>query len=539
MRNKKKKDFQIEMIDDDSLSGQAVDIEDMDDDDDSVDKAAFSPDQEDSAEFDGDEETESEEGEAQYGLKPSEARENANEYDLIRFYLHEIADHSLLTREEEIRIAKEIETGKRVIARAILNSTLMMREIIRLGEDLQKGSLSIRDITSSLDDSEGSDNASEEDVQLGIRNSLNAIVGLYGDNEQAKAQLEKATQKNRKQLQDKIRKNNNRMLIYLEDINLKGTQMEKMLSVARTYIERVEKLQRESDSLEKQKGAAATKARKALKGRLEDFLKMSETDTATLRKSLKRIERGEQMTHRARRKLIESNLRLVVSIARRYINRGLPFLDLIQEGNMGLMRAVEKFEYNRGYKFSTYATWWIRQAITRALADQSRIIRIPVHMTETINRIVRTSRLLVQDLGREPLPEEIAEKVGMTADKVARVLKISKDPISLETPIGDEEDSKLVDLIEDANTTSPVKVLEMSELKEIINSALSSVLNTREESIVRLRFSIDDEKEHTLEEVGQEFQVTRERIRQIEVKAIKKLKRAGRVYPIKSYLEKA
>ena len=539
MRNKKKKDFQIEMIDDDSLSGQAVDIEDMDDDDESVDNASFSPEQEDSAEFDGDEETESEEGDAQYGLKPSEARENANEYDLIRFYLHEIADHSLLTREEEIKIAKEIETGKRVIARAILNSTLMMREIIRLGEDLQKGSLSIRDITSSLDDSEGSDNASEEDVQLGIRNSLNAIVGLYGDNEQARAQLEKATQKNRKQLQDKIRKNNNRMLIYLEDINLKGTQMEKMLSVAHTYIERVEKLQRECDSLEKQKGTAATKARKALKGRLEDFLKMSETDTATLRKSLKRIERGEQMTHRARRKLIESNLRLVVSIARRYINRGLPFLDLIQEGNMGLMRAVEKFEYNRGYKFSTYATWWIRQAITRALADQSRIIRIPVHMTETINRIVRTSRLLVQDLGREPLPEEIAEKVGMTADKVARVLKISKDPISLETPIGDEEDSKLVDLIEDANTTSPVKVLEMSELKEIINSALSSVLNTREESIVRLRFGIDDEKEHTLEEVGQEFQVTRERIRQIEVKAIKKLKRAGRVYPIKSYLEKA
>jgi RNA polymerase primary sigma factor len=315
--------------------------------------------------------------------------------------------------------------------------------------------------------------------------------------------------------------------------------MERILSVARRYIDKQEKLRRESETLKNRKKPAVSKPGKSQKKKSEVIFLDPGTDSGLLSKALKRIEFGEQMTHRARRKLIESNLRLVVSIARRYINRGLPFLDLIQEGNMGLMRAVEKFEYNRGYKFSTYATWWIRQAITRALADQSRIIRIPVHMTETINRIVRTSRHLVQELGREPLPEEIADKVGMQSDKVARVLKISKDPISLETPIGDEEDSKLVDLIEDSNTTSPVKVLEMSELKEIINHALSSVLNVREESIVRLRFGIDDEKEHTLEEVGHEFKVTRERIRQIEVKAIKKLKRAGRVYPIKGYLEKA
>ncbi|HVY55676.1 MAG TPA: RNA polymerase sigma factor RpoD, partial [Thermodesulfobacteriota bacterium] len=367
----------------------------------------------------------------------------------------------------------------------------------------------------------------------------NAISRLFDDNEQAGRELGSASVRKRKALLERIKKNNGKMLGYLEDINLNTAQMERILSVARRCIDRQEKLRRESGTLKRKKKPAAARPAKPAKKMNETHFAESVADPGLLGKSLKRIEFGEQMTHRARRKLIESNLRLVVSIARRYINRGLPFLDLIQEGNMGLMRAVEKFEYNRGYKFSTYATWWIRQAITRALADQSRIIRIPVHMTETINRIVRTSRHLVQELGREPLPEEIADKVGMQSDKVARVLKISKDPISLETPIGDEEDSKLVDLIEDSNTTSPVKVLEMSELKEIINQALSSVLNVREESIVRLRFGIDEEKEHTLEEVGHEFKVTRERIRQIEVKAIKKLKRAGRVYPIKSYLEKA
>jgi RNA polymerase primary sigma factor len=526
MRNKKKDGFRMKIVDEDGVSDAVV--EPMDDD--KLDDGVFAEEPDD-AEF---AEGEVQESAVKYGFNLNDARENANEYDLIRFYLHEIADHSLLTREQEIRIAKEIETGKRIVAKAILGSPLMLREIIKLGDEIQKGSLNVKDITNALDDA---DNSVEEEIQLGIRNSLIAINKLYDDNARAKKEFDSASLRKKKVLLEKIKKNNDKMLVYLEDINLNATQMDRILSVARSYVERQGKPKRELESHGGKRKSPLPKSKKALKEPVGEY--SADCDTGLLKKSLKRIEFGEQMTHRARRKLIESNLRLVVSIARRYINRGLPFLDLIQEGNMGLMRAVEKFEYNRGYKFSTYATWWIRQAITRALADQSRIIRIPVHMTETINRIVRTSRLLVQELGREPMPEEIAEKVGMQSDKVARVLKISKDPISLETPIGDEEDSKLVDLIEDSNTTSPVKVLEMSELKEIINNALSSVLNTREESIVRLRFGIDDEKEHTLEEVGHEFKVTRERIRQIEVKAIKKLKRAGRVYPIKSYLEKA
>jgi RNA polymerase primary sigma factor len=528
MRNKKKDGFHMKIVDDEGVSGPIAESHD----DDKLDESVFAGETDDAGFAD----EEVPESAVKYGFNLNDARENANEYDLIRFYLHEIADHSLLTREQEIRIAKEIETGKRIVAKAILGSSLMLREIIRLGDEIQKGSLNVRDITNALDDA---DNAAEEEVQLGIRNSLIAINKLYEDNGRANKELGTASLRKKKILLEKIKKNNGRMLVYLEDINLNAAQMERILSVARDHIDMLEKKRRGLESLKNRKKSPRTKPGKSPKGSAEELSAGPDTDSGLLKKSLRRIEFGEQMTHRARRKLIESNLRLVVSIARRYINRGLPFLDLIQEGNMGLMRAVEKFEYNRGYKFSTYATWWIRQAITRALADQSRIIRIPVHMTETINRIVRTSRLLVQELGREPMPEEIADKVGMQSDKVARVLKISKDPISLETPIGDEEDSKLVDLIEDSNTTSPVKVLEMSELKEIINNALSSVLNTREESIVRLRFGIDDEKEHTLEEVGHEFKVTRERIRQIEVKAIKKLKRAGRVYPIKSYLEKA
>lgn len=470
----------------------------------------------------------------EFGIKSN--KDNANEYDLIRYYLHEIADHALLSREEEIRIAKKIETGKRIIARTILSSSLMLNELCGIGEDLQKGDLELRDVTNTLDETES---PAEEEAHVGIGNLILEITRLFKANEQYTEEISTASKKKKAALIETIKKNNDMMVSYLEEINLTGQQMERILSVARGYIKRLDKIKSELKNSQKKASKLSGKSKKEYSQEIEELLNEAEDNTRRLKKCVGRIEFGEKITSAARKKLIESNLRLVVSIARRYINRGLPFLDLIQEGNVGLMRAVEKFEYDRGYKFSTYATWWIRQAITRSLADQSRIIRIPVHMTETINRIIRMSRLLVQEFGREPTPDEISERVGMSTDKVARVLKISKDPISLETPIGDEEDSKLVDLIEDTTTSSPVNVLEMNELKEIINNALSSVLNTREESIVRLRFGIDEEKEHTLEEVGHQFQVTRERIRQIEVKAIKKLKRAARVYPIKSYVEKA
>ena len=362
-------------------------------------------------------------------------RKNVNEHDLIKYYLHEISGHALLTRKDEIDLARRIELGKKLIARAILPSSVLLNEVINIGEKIKDGSVGLKDFSDSYYD--GAEEYEEEDVLFSIRRSLASIKKHLKHNEK----LQRSKNGNTDEVQTKIKKNNEKIVKILENLNLSSNQINRIISVGINSMEAYSN--DDKPILEKSSG---NKRKNGSSKNLTDELSI-------LKRSLRKILRGERIAAEAKKDLIESNLRLVVSIARRYINRGFPFLDLIQEGNVGLMRAVEKFEYTRGYKFSTYATWWIRQAITRSLADQSRIIRIPVHMTETINKLLRVSRLLVQELGREPLIEEISEKAGMQVDKVARVLKITKDPISLETPIGDEDDSRLMDFIEGRQLT--------------------------------------------------------------------------------------
>ncbi len=477
--------------------------------------------------------------------------------DPVRLYLREMGIVPLLTREGEVAIAKRIERGQIKTRKAISRSPIAIERLLKIGEDLTAGKASIRETVAFSEQAEIS--IEEDKAEEYLRWTLEGIenisrlyaLALKSWNALRKEQaIAKPTVKGKKP-KKLLRLTRQTARLRLEvaqevkNLNLTEHSMQLLIGAIRKVVDEIQKaeriIKRSKDKLAKKPPAPE---KRELNAKVNDAKKvLAEIEekyhlpTVEIKRSYQTISVGEFETNKAKRELVEANLRLVVSIAKKYTNRGLQFLDLIQEGNIGLMKAVDKFEWRRGYKFSTYATWWIRQAITRAIADQARTIRIPVHMIETINKLIRTSRLLVQELGREPTSEEIAKRMDIPVSKVRKVLKIAQEPISLETPIGEEEDSHLGDFIEDKSILNPAESVTFSNLREITDEVLAT-LTPREEKVIKMRFGLGNTgSEHTLEEVGQHFAVTRERIRQIEAKALRKLRHPSRSRRLKAFLE--